>query len=252
GAEAGLGYPTGPMTCTGGGCGQPFEIGEVVWSAATGTHLVRGGIHQAWVAAGRGSGWLGAPAAEMVCGQLRGGCVQSFQYGALYWSPATGAHGVAGGIRGYWAARGAEAGLGYPTGPMTCTGGGCGQPFEIGEVVWSAATGTHLVRGGIHQTWVANGGGGGSLGYPLTEMVCGLARSGCAQHFEHGSVYWSPATLGFAVSGAIRDHWRAQSAERGALGYPTSTSRAVAGGVAQDFQGGTLTYDSGTGAVTRS
>jgi uncharacterized protein with LGFP repeats len=157
---------------------------------------------------------------------------------------------VAGGIRGYWAARGAEGGLGYPTGPMTCSAGGCGQTFEIGRVVWSAGTGTHLVRGGIFETWVANGAGAGSLGHPVTEMACGLVRSGCAQHFEGGSVYWSPTTLGFAVSGAIRDHWTAQSAERGPLGYPTSVSRAVPGGTAQDFQGGTVYSDATYG--TRS
>ncbi|MGY1805580.1 reprolysin-like metallopeptidase, partial [Blastococcus sp. SYSU D00922] len=98
GGESGtLGYPLAEQSCSSQICEQVFQRGTVVSSPTLGAVSVTGVVRDAWVAAGGRAGWLGAPAAEMVCGQLRGGCVQSFQYGALYWSPATGAHGVAGG-----------------------------------------------------------------------------------------------------------------------------------------------------------
>ncbi|MEI4281346.1 hypothetical protein [Klenkia terrae] len=44
----------------------------------------------------------------------------------------------------------------------------------------------------------------------------------------------------------------AQGYEVGPLGYPTGDARPVTGGIAQDFQGGTLVWDSATGAVRRA
>jgi uncharacterized protein with LGFP repeats len=51
---------------------------------------------------------------------------------------------------------------------------------------------------------------------------------------------------------AIAGAWAAQGYERGSLGYPTGSERAVTGGYAQRFQGGTLTWNSRTGQVRRS
>jgi LGFP repeat-containing protein/N-acetylmuramoyl-L-alanine amidase-like protein len=58
--------------------------------------------------------------------------------------------------------------------------------------------------------------------------------------FEHGSIYFSPATGAHEVSGSILATWRAQGAERSPLGLPTGDELAVDGGRAQDFEHGVL------------
>jgi uncharacterized protein with LGFP repeats len=137
-----LGYPAGDMVCglAGGGCRQVFQGGTVTWSAATGTRVLSGAIAEAWGAAGRESGGLGWPSTDMGCGFVAGGCGQQFQGGSVYWSPATGAHGIYGAIRAAWIAQGWQSGpLGYPTAEMVCglSDGGCRQTFQGGTLSWT-------------------------------------------------------------------------------------------------------------------
>jgi uncharacterized protein with LGFP repeats len=92
----------------------------------------------------------------------------------------------------------------------------------------------------------------GALGYPTSNLICGLKSAGCGQVFQGGRIYSTAGTGAHAVSGALQGAWIAQGWEKGTLGYPTSDPYPVTGGTAQDFQGGTLTLDSGTGQVIRS
>jgi uncharacterized protein with LGFP repeats len=82
--------------------------------------------------------------------------------------------------------------------------------------------------------------------------VCGLKDGGCRQVFQTGRIYTTSATGTHAITGPILSTWLDEGWEYGRLGYPTSGSYAVTGGTAQNFQGGTLTLNSGTGQVTRS
>jgi uncharacterized protein with LGFP repeats len=79
----------------------------------------------------------------------------------------------------------------------------------------------------------------------LREAFTGLLNGGSAQHFTGGSIYWSSRTGAHAVTGPIRDRWGALGWERGRLGYPVGDAYPVRGGLAQRFQGGTLTYADG-------
>ncbi|MGY1673509.1 LGFP repeat-containing protein, partial [Geodermatophilus sp. SYSU D00710] len=92
------------------------------------------------------NGWYGYPVAGARCGLRDGGCLQEFQGGSIYWSPATRAQAVDGAIRWAWAARGYENGhLGYPmAGGVRLPSGDASQRFQGGTLHWSAATG--LVR----------------------------------------------------------------------------------------------------------
>ncbi len=83
-------------------------------------------------------------------------------------------------------------------------------------------------------------------------VVCGLMHRGCGQVFQAGRIYTASATGTHAITGPILDAWLARGWETGPMGYPTSDAYPVTGGTAQDFQGGTLTLDTGTGVVTRS
>ena len=258
GAEAGpLGYPTGDRACglAGGGCSQSFQ-GGTVWSHPTaGAHPVSGAFATSHVAAGGVGGALGYPITGLICGLASSGCGQVFQGGRIYSTPATGTHPLSGALEAAWIRQGAEAGpLGYPTADPVCglAGGGCKQQFQ-GGTLWSHPTaGTHPVSGAIAASYTAAGGEGGALGYPITGLICGLRSSGCGQVFQGGRIYSTPTTGVHALTGPIEAAWISQGAEAGSLGYPTSGTYAVAGGTAQNFQGGTLTLNSGTGQVTRS
>jgi len=208
---------------------------------------------QTWAAGGAETGVLGYPTGGEVCGLRGGGCLQTFQRGAVYWSPATGAHVVSGQVQQRWGAQGWEGGrMGYPVTDTSCglADGGCWQAFQVGRVYSSASTGAHVVWGAILQTWAAGGAETGVLGYPTGGEVCGLRGGGCLQTFQRGAVYWSPATGAHAMAvGGLQSRWAATGWENGRLGYPVEAERAVPGGRAQRFQGGTLTQVTATGDV---
>ncbi|MGY1747096.1 hypothetical protein ACI781_16390 [Blastococcus sp. SYSU D00695] len=240
----GLGYPVTDTLCglRDGGCFQHFQGGSVYWSPAAGARVVSGPVRDRWAAQGWEGGGLGYPVTDTVCGLRGGGCFQHFQGGSVYSSPGTGARLVAFVTRHRWAAQGWEGGgLGYPVTDTVCglRGGGCFQHFQGGSVYWSPAAGARVVSGPVRDRWAAQGWEGGGLGYPVTDTVCGLRGGGCFQHFQGGSVYWSPATGAWAVSGVVRDRWAAQGWENGPMGYPVRPL-SCGTGCYQDFQGGRL------------
>ncbi len=252
-----LGAPTSEVICGGvrGGCYQLFgPDSAIVWSPATGAHVSTGAIREKWGATGYERGSLGYPVTDEVCGLVRGGCFQMFEFGAaIVWSPDTGAHVSTGAIREKWGATDFERGLlGYPTSDERCglVGGGCLQNYENGTIYWSPNTGTHYVKGSILGKWGSTGWEAGLLGYPVGDERCGLVGGGCLSNFEHGTIYWSPTTDAHYVKGAILGKWGSAGWEAGFLGYPTSDERCglVRGGCLNNFQGGAVYWspDSGT------
>ena len=69
-------------------------------------------------------------------------------------------------------------------------------------------------------------------------------------HFQNGSIYWSPTTGAHEVHGPIRAKWESLGWERSTLGYPVRGEYAVTGGRESEFQRGFITRDTTTGAVT--
>jgi uncharacterized protein with LGFP repeats len=253
-AESGtLGYPTTDEFCglRGGGCAQHFQRGSIYWSPVTGARLVTGAVRDRWAATGWELGRLGYPVSDTICGLADSGCYQLFQGGSLYSSASTPARIVTGAIRDRWAATGWEGGLlGYPTTDEFCglRGGGCGQHFQKGSVYWSPSTGARAVTGAVRDRWAAVGWERSALGYPVTDTVCGLVDTGCAQHFQFGSLYGSASTPVHFVNGVIRDRWATTGSERGPLGYPTTDGACAAGACTQTFQHGVIQWWPATGA----
>jgi len=254
-----LGYPTGDETCglAASGCKQVFQGGTLYAQVGSGTHAVSGDIAGAWAALGGEGGSLGYPTTDQSCGLKDGGCKQTFQHGRIYSSSTTGAHAVAGWIGTAWAAQGSENGpLGYPTGDETCglPGGGCKQVFQGGTLYAQVGSGTHAVSGAVATVFVAAGGEAGPLGYPTSDLFCGLKNGGCGQAFQGGHIYTSPATGTHAIKGWIDNAWVAQRWETGSLGYPIGDELCglAGGGCKQEFQGGTMyaQVSSGTHAVS--
>ena len=89
------------------------------------------------------NGPLGYPTTDEQVGLFGDGHYQLFQGGAIYWSPATGAHVVIGAIRDRWTALGAENGpLGYPVADQRAVPGGASQQFEHGTLTYNVAGAT--------------------------------------------------------------------------------------------------------------
>jgi uncharacterized protein with LGFP repeats len=259
GRETGdLGYPRTDAVCglTAGGCLQQFEGGTVYWTATVLPQAVTGAVMSRFGALGWEAGALGYPTSGVVCGLRESGCLQSFQRGTVYSTPANGVHGVYGPVADRWGTYRWEGGpFGYPTSDQVCglAGGGCLQQFEGGTIYRSPAAGTHAVSGGVSSRWGVYGWEGGPVGYPVAEPVCGLVGGGCLQSFQGGTFYSLPGVGTHVVRDSFGTTWGAYRWEAGQLGYPVGDQVCglAGGGCLQSFQGGTI-YSSvvGTHAVT--
>ncbi|KAB8291915.1 NlpC/P60 family protein [Bifidobacterium avesanii] len=132
-----LGFPTTDERKINGGTTQSFEHGEIHWTQRTGAHATTGAIRDYWAASGWENGWLGYPIGDELTRLRDGGASQTFQYGIVFWSPATGAHATSGGINDQYAAQRWEGGnLGYPTSDEYDSGQGRAQNFQHGTLHW--------------------------------------------------------------------------------------------------------------------
>ncbi|WP_051515783.1 LGFP repeat-containing protein [Candidatus Blastococcus massiliensis] len=127
---------------------------------------------------------------------------------------------------------------------------GCFQHYTHGSIYWSPATGARAVESHVRAKWASDGWELGPLGYPTSELNCGLVRSGCFQEFQRGSMYSSPGSGTLWVRGIIRAHWASMGWELGWLGYPTTDELCGTrgGGCVSHFQNGSIWFHPSTGA----
>ncbi|PPK93457.1 LGFP repeat-containing protein [Kineococcus xinjiangensis] len=86
-----LGFPTSIeySTMRSGGAYSAFQGGSLHWSPATGAHLVKGAIRDAWGRSGWETGPLGFPTSDEY--DVPGGKRSDFQHGHITWTPRAGA-----------------------------------------------------------------------------------------------------------------------------------------------------------------
>ena len=198
------------------------------------------------------NGLLGLATSKEIYGLKNSGAYQMYQRGAIIYSPATGARVSTGAIRTTWASTGFENGyMGYPTSDEVggLKNGGAYQTYQNGAIVWSENTGARVSVGGIRTIWASTGYENGYLGYPTSNEIGGLKDGGVYQMYEGGAIIWSPASGGYVSTGGIRATWGSTGYEGGRLGYPTSNEYSTGGGgVAQNYQGGTIKWSPVTGS----
>ncbi|WP_144008724.1 septal ring lytic transglycosylase RlpA family protein [Enemella evansiae] len=250
-----LGAPVAPEVCglRDGGCFHRFTGGTIYWSPASGPWSVRGSIAQAWGNYAWERGRLGYPISDERCNLRDGGCVQTYQGGLFYWSGASGANPVWGSIReGYAGVAWENSKLGYPIEGEFCglRDGGCAQRYQGGLMYWSPASGPRPVWGSIGQGYARVGFETGKLGYPIEGEFCGLRDGGCAQRYQGGLMYWSPASGPAPMWGAISQAYAGAGFETGPLGYPTEGEFCGLrdGGCAQRLQGGMIYWSPPSGS----
>jgi len=244
GGSALLGAPTSAEVDAPSGRVRHYQRGDIYWAPDLGAHTVYGAILSRYLATGGAAAW-GIPTADE--GAAASGRVSTFRKGNVYWDPAGGAHAVYGAILGNYLALGGPAGpLGMPAAEEAAAPGGRMGAFRQGQVLWSPATGAHSVRSDVLPTYLAYGGPGGPLGFPLTDEAA--VPGGWGVTFRGGDVYSRTATgRAAAVYGAIRARYLALGGSGGFLGLPTADESAVQGGRASTFEQGTIYYSSTTG-----
>ena len=185
-------------------------------------------ISDKYLQLGGANGLLG-PALTPELGAANGGLKQDFQNGSIYWQAATGAHEVHGLIRAKWLALGGEESfVGYPTSDETAARDTVGRfnQFQGAVVFWHPDTGAFELHGLILARWNEMGSESSVLGYPATDETATADGVGRFNHFEHGSIFWTPVTGAHEVLGAIRLRWAELRWERGLLGYPIAAPYA--------------------------
>jgi uncharacterized protein with LGFP repeats len=159
---------------------------------------------------------------------------------------------VYGEIARKWQSLGGVGGfLRAPLTDETSTPDGVGRfnHFQGGSIYWTPSTQAHEVHGLIRDKWASLGWERSFLGYPLTDETSTPDGVGRYNHFQGGSIYWTPNTQAHEVHGLIRDKWASLQWERGALGYPTSDEFQDGQYRRSNFQGGYIRWSQATGAV---
>jgi hypothetical protein len=173
--------------------------------AAAAAFAVPGAIGTEHERLGGDLGAVGPATADQLCGLAGGGCLQTFAHGTIAWSPATGAHLMAGAIEAAWLQYGGVQGnLSYPSGDQQCglQANSCRQQFRGGSLHDVPGVGTYPVWGGVSMRYESLGGVGGYLGYPREAEVCGVPAGDCVQHFQRGLIYFDRAEPGRSGAGS--------------------------------------------------
>jgi uncharacterized protein with LGFP repeats len=124
------------------------------------------------------------------------------------------------------------------------------QRFERGWIYWTSKAGAHLVNGAIFSKWGGLGWEQGFLGFPTTDETSTPDGIGRYNHFENGSIYWTPSTGAYEIHGAIRERWAQLGWERSPLGYPITdeTPTRDNAGRYNNFQHGSIQWTPQGGA----
>ncbi|MCW2713143.1 MAG: SpoIID/LytB domain, partial [Frankiales bacterium] len=140
--------------------------------------------------------------------------------------------------------------LGPANGPeQPLAAGGRFRSYRSGAIFWIQALGAHEVHGQILARWGALGWENSPLGYPITDELPAADGTGRYNHFQHGSIYWTPSTGAWSVRGAIHASWARLGYERSALGYPLTDELGLpSGGRYNAFQNGSIYWTPSTGA----
>ena len=102
--------------------------------------------------------------------------------------------------------------LGQPASTENIAPDGVGhyRHYANGSIYWHPATGAHEAHGAIRGLWSSMGWERSFLGYPATDESTTPDGVGRYNHFQGGSIYWTPSsarTRCMARSAACGHSW---------------------------------------------
>ncbi|MDI2132831.1 LGFP repeat-containing protein [Yinghuangia seranimata] len=223
----------------------------LLWSQATGAHLVAARPWAVWWGAqSGGKNAFGYPTEDIPTYSTTG--YAPFEHGAVYWNPSdpnAPTHFLNGPsfdrIRYVNSATYADA----PAQDTALMPDGVGQRtvFKDYTVFWHPSTYAVKVYNPLVKDVEALGGVGGWLGYPTYDDFS--TQSGRIQGFQARQVYWSPETGAHTVFGGIGARWDFPNNDA-KLGLPISEESDLGDGTGrkQTFAKGTITWSAKSGA----
>ncbi|WP_246284162.1 LGFP repeat-containing protein [Gordonia asplenii] len=210
------------------------------------TFQVCGRIKDKYNQTGGPSGFLLFPKSNELTNPGNTGKRSEFLGGNIYWSAATDAHPVAHEFLTKWGEKGYESGyLKYPTTDEVILSDGVNrrQEYQGGSIYWAAGIGSHTIQGAIKDKWIALGGFDGPLGFPTSDEKVAPDGIGRYNTFQHGAIYWKPATGAHGIVGQIYTAWANAGYEAGFYGYPTGETvidENFPEGASQQFEHGMI------------
>lgn len=128
--------------------------------------------------------------------------------------------------------------VGAATSQIEQAGSGYIIRYQAADIYYSTATGAHEVHGDIRAKYNVFGAANGVLGLPVTDETGTPDGIGRFNHFEGGSIYWTPNTGPMMVRGVIRDMWAAQGWENSQeFGYPVIDYLTTTGNPPEHWNG---------------
>jgi hypothetical protein len=122
------------------------------------------------------------------------------------------------------------------------------QPRSTPVVVHVPDVRGYVVQGAIRAKWLSLGAHTGLLGLPVTDELPTPDGRGRFNHFEGGSIYWTPEWGAFEVHGLIRQKWADLGWEQDFLGFPVTDELSLPGsngGRYSLFEHGIVTWERG-------
>lgn len=123
--------------------------------------------------------------------------------------------------------------------------------FQGGVIYWTTSAGAYEVHGAILAKWSELGLERSILGYPITDESITPDGIGRYNHFQSGSIYWTPNTGAYEIHGVIRERWSQLGWERSCLGYPVSDEEPSSGNWTRQsrFERGIIQWSPSQGAL---
>jgi uncharacterized protein with LGFP repeats len=244
GATGPMGPSDGGLYPIGGGFGQNYAGGKILFTPDTGAHVMTGAILEKYESlGGAADGDLGFPTIDEGAGKApdsRNTTFSAADKPVIFWTPDTGAHVVRGAINAAWDKLGGSAGvLGVPAEDEVFKGDLVSQNFTGGQVTWNRTTkefttvppelaaqlaGLTVPEDATSAINAARRAAGGPLG-PLGAKQgpqYPIGQDGAAQAFTGGKIFYTPATGANVVTGQVLKKYESVGGPQSDLGMPTS------------------------------
>lgn len=240
-----LGTPSSTKACgyRDNGCFQRFTGGFIVSSNASGTHVILNNMLNYWWAVGGENGVYGWPTSNPI-NSSGSNYTQDFEGGTITWANGTGT--IPSEMSPWVSARADNPWLGARVNSRTCGyfDSGCAQQFTNGYLVSSAGSGLFTIKASLIPFWWAQGGEGGSMGWPTSNPSSTTSNS-YTQSFQGGLV---TVTNGNAVFTSNSDPWLTAIRNNSWLGISKGTKICsyANSGCAQLFTNGYIVSSANT------
>jgi len=261
-----------------------FERGTINWLKEKNvTYLVQGAIYQKYVSLGYSGSQLGFPLSDEY--SYQGGARSDFEGGSITWTSQTGAQvaykatpagppfppaslplakdvpvELSPAVVDVYNRLGKGAVFGELLPPNYTTRNGIAStntPYKAVELsrggIYEYGRGVFVVYGAIYTKYRSLGGPKHYLGLPITNegdaAKSPQGTTGRFSQFERGTINWlKDKNLTYLVQGAIFQKYASLGYSGSQLGFPLSDEYSYQGGARSDFEGGSITWTSQTGA----